>query len=258
MKNYLLLFLLFFIASAAGAQTFRLHGRVTNNKLEPLAFASIQLKEQQSGAITKEDGSFEFNLEVGQYNLIVSMIGYKTQVINMVLNKDMAQNIILEEEDKADLDDVVIKVKVKDRAEEIVRNVIRNKDDIMAASGAYSARLYIKALQQDSATRKKDRSKLDSTVFQDDNSDLQGMSMTEVLLHLDYESDQRMKEERLGVKKMGHPEGLFYLSATKGSFNFYNNLVKVPSISQTPFLSPISYSGLLAYRFKTIKTERVN
>ncbi|HYH16628.1 MAG TPA: DUF5686 family protein, partial [Flavisolibacter sp.] len=41
-----------------------------------------------------------------------------------------------------------------------------------------------------------------------------------------------------------------------GNFNFFNNLVKVPAISQTPFLSPISNSGLLAYRFKTTKVKR--
>ena len=258
MKNFLFFFVLFFITLTVQAQSFKLRGKVTNTKLEPLAFASIQLKEEQTGVISKEDGSYELNLEVGQYNLVVSMIGYKTQVINVVLNKDYIQNIILEEEDKADLEDIIIKVKVKDRAEEIMRNVIRNKDEIMAASGAYSANLYIKAIQQDSVSRKKDRAKTDSAVFQNPNADLQGMAMTEVLLHLDYESDVRMKEQRLGVKKSGNPEGLFYLSATKGNFNFYNNLVRVPAISAIPFLSPVSYSGLLAYKFKTLKTERVN
>jgi hypothetical protein len=255
MKNLLFLFLLFLTAFSVDAQSFKLSGKVTDKNLEPLAFASIQLKEQQSGTATKEDGSYEWNLEVGQYTLVVSMIGYKTQVISVVLNKDYVQNIILEEEDRADLENVVIRVKIKDRAEEIVRNVIRNKDEITAASGAYSAHLYIKAIQQDSVTRKKDRAKTDSAIFQP-NADLQGMSMTEVLLNLDHESDQKIKEERLGVKKTGKPDKLFYLSTTDGNFSFYNNLVKVPSISAIPFLSPISYSGLLAYRFKTLKIER--
>src|SRR6476620_8672094 len=67
-----------------------------------------------------------------------------------------------------------------------------------------------------------------------------------------------MKEERLGVKKMGDAQNLFFLSATQGNFNFYNNTIRVPDISPTSFLSPVSYSGLMAYRFKTLKTERVN
>ncbi|HET7898659.1 MAG TPA: DUF5686 family protein, partial [Flavisolibacter sp.] len=37
---------------------------------------------------------------------------------------------------------------------------------------------------------------------------------------------------------------------------FYNNLIQVPRISPTPFLSPVSGTGLLAYRFKTLHIER--
>lgn len=256
MKNFLLLVLLFFAALASQAQTFRLRGKITNNKLEPLAFVSVQLKEQQSGTMTREDGSFEMNLELGQYNLVVSMIGYQTQVINVFLNKNIDQNIILEEAETNPLDDIVIKVKVKDRAEEVMRNVIHNKDNITNAAGAYSARLYIKAIQQDSVTRKKDRAKTDTSLFQTGDADLQGMAMTEVLLHLDHSSDNKIKEQRLGVKKFGPAQNLFYLTTTDGDFSFYNNLVKVPAIASIPFLSPVSYSGLLAYKFKTIKIEK--
>lgn len=257
MKRIFLFFLVLFTCFALHAQSFKLSGKVTNNKLEPLAFVSLQIKEMQ-GTLTKEDGTYLLNLEPGQYNLIVTMIGYKTQVINIFLDKNLEQNIILEEEDKADLEDVVIRVKLKDRAEELIRNVIRNKDELTGAAGAYSARLYIKAVQQDSVSRKKDRAKTDSAIFQTANADLQGMAMTEVVLNLDYENDNRLKEKRLGVQKLGEPNDLFYLSATDGNFSFYNNLVKVPSISPTPFLSPLSYSGLLAYRFKTLKIERKN
>ena len=254
MKGLIFSILLLFIGCFSHAQSFRLYGKVTNGKTEPLAFVTIQLKEQGLGTTSKEDGSYAMNLEVGQYNLVVSMIGYKTQIVNIVVNKDYQLDIVLEQEEKS-MEDVVIKVKLKDRAEEIMKNVIRHKDDIMAASGAYSAQLYIKAQQQDSSTRKKERSKTDSAHSID--PEIQGMSLAEVLLHLDHASDERMREQRLAVKTDGNTDDLFYLSATQGSFNFYNNLIKVP-IAQVPFLSPVSYSGLLAYKFKTIKTERKN
>jgi hypothetical protein len=255
MKRVFSLFFLFFFFSSVQAQYFRLHGKITDAKLEPLAFASILIKDQ-AGIMSKEDGTYEVALAPGEYNLVVSMVGYKTQVVSIFLDKNLQQNIILEEEDKAGLEDVVIRVKVKDRAEEIMRGVIRHKEELTDASGPYSAKLYIKAIQQDSVTRKKDRAKMDSGMFDNPDSDLEGLAMTEVLLRLDYESDQRIREERLGVKKFGNPTDLFYLTATDGNFNFYNNLIKVPSISSTPFLSPVSYSGLLAYRFKTLKRVR--
>ena len=65
-----------------------------------------------------------------------------------------------------------------------------------------------------------------------------------------------VKEERTGVVKRGSPEGLFYLSLTDGNFNLYNNLIKAPTLSQVPFLSPVSYSGLAAYKYKVIHIKQ--
>ncbi len=80
------------------------------------------------------------------------MIGYQSQIVTVIVGKPGTQkNIILENESSKDLSEVVIKGKNKDRAEEIIRNVIRNKDNILAAAGAYSCKVYIKAVQEDSS-----------------------------------------------------------------------------------------------------------
>lgn len=81
--------------------------------------------------------------------------------------------------------------------------------------------------------------------------------MAEIFLKLDRSASGQLKEERLGVKRdWSGTSSLFYLSATEGDFDFYNNLIKVPAISPTPFVSPVSYSGLVAYKFKTLKVQR--
>jgi len=235
------------------AQTFKVQGKITTTKLEPLAFVSVQVRDMRKGTITKEDGTYELNLEPGKYDLIISMIGYTSQVIPLVVNSDYVQNVILEEDDTKSMDEVIIKARAKDRAEEIIRAVIQHKDDILAAAGPYSCNVYIKAIQQTASTKEKLITEKDVAEAIDTFGH---MAMAEISLHLDHESDSRMKEERLGVKTNGKAEGLYYLSTTEGSFNFYHNLVQVPSISTTPFLSPISYSGLIAYKFKTEKIER--
>lgn len=232
------------------AQSFPVYGKVTNSKMESLAFASIQLKEQGIGTTSKENGSYLLNLEVGEYNLMVSIVGYKTQILHIVINKEYPLNIVMEEDAK-NLDAFVIKIKAKDRAEELVKHVIGNKDALKAAAGAYSVQLYIKANLQDSLKRKEKADTLKT-------NDFQNMAMAEVMLHLDHASETKIKEERQAVKMNGKTQGLFYLTATTGDFNFYDNLVRVPSISQIPFLSPLSYSGLLAYRFKTLKIVHQN
>lgn len=235
------------------AQTFTLAGRITNSRLEPLPFASIQVKELQRGTLSKEDGSYSIALESGEYDIGFSMTGYKPQLIHMVIGRNETQNIILEDDASASMENLTVKGRSRDRAEELVRNVIRHKEALQAASGAYSCTLYIKALQQDSIGRKMKILPKDSARFE-----FNGLSMAEISLRLDHASDKKIKEEREGVRKSGNTQNLFYLSTTEGEFDFYNNLVRVPGLSPMTFLSPVSYSGLMAYRFKTLRIVQQN
>ena len=232
-----------------------------NARMEPLAFATVQVKGYNNGVVTKEDGTYELDLEEGNYELIVTMLGYKTFKSPIVVGKKgLQKDIILEEADATSLSEVTVKGKIKDKAEEYIRNVIRNKEAIIAAAGSYSCKVYIKATEEDSFAIKKNKRQLADTALKHtgENRSLDQMALAEVVLNLDYETPKRIKEERTGVTKKGSTENLFYLSTTEGDFSFYNNLVNIPSISQTPFISPVSYSGLLAYRYKTVKTEIKN
>lgn len=247
--NYTL-FLLLILCSSVTAQSHKVFGKIINTKLEPLAFVSVEVKEIKSGTITHEDGRYSLELDEGKYDLVISIIGYQPQVVTVIIGKyDVEKNIILENENSKGLAEVVIKG--KDRAEEIMRNVIRNKDNITAAAGSYSCKIYIKAVQEDSSARKVNKAKEKDSADKA-NADLKRMALAEVALDYDYGSAQRTKEERTGVTKGRKADGLFYLSATEGDFNFYNNLLKVPAVSDVPVLSPVSYSGLLAYKFKTL------
>jgi hypothetical protein len=260
----LLVYLTGFSVSSAQGQSHKIYGKITNTRLEPLAFASVQVKQWKHGTVTKENGTYELELEPGKYDLVISMVGYRSRLITIVVQKaDYLQNIILETDDTKDLSEVVVKGRTRDRSEEIIRQVIRHKEAIQSAAGPYSCTVYIKAVQEDSLkmrSKKKPVKKIDSlpssvplTVARD--PELDRMAMAEIVLQLD-KAPQGSKEERLGVTRRGNTDGLFYLSTTQGDFNFYNNLVKTPAISETPFLSPVSYSGLLAYRFRIIRTER--
>jgi hypothetical protein len=254
-KHILATILLLFFALPLFAQNHLVHGKVINKKLEPLAFASIQIKDAAFGNLTREDGTYEIYLASGTYELVITMIGFKSQVIPLVVKDTTEQNIILEEEDRPDLTEIIIRTKAKDRAEEVMHNLVRRKDSIQSAAGAYSAKLYIRATQQDSGfAKRKGETEEDDRSFSE--SDIMGMAMAEISLHLDKAAETQIREQRLGVRKTGNTQYLFHLSATEGNFDFYNNLVKVPVISSTPFVSPVSYSGLVAYRFKTIKVQR--
>lgn len=254
-RNQRLLFPLLLIAQWLPAQTYKVSGRVMNNRLEPLALVSIQVKGEKLGVLTREDGQFELSLEKGQYDLVFSMIGFKPRLITLAVTADYTQNFILEPDDK-DLSEVVVTGKLRDRSEEIIRQVIRHKDELLAAAGAFSCQVYIRATQQDSLPPKKRKGRtLPDTLRNRPEAWLQGMSMAEISLRYDHETDTRFKQERMGVVKRGNPESLFYLSLTDGDFNLYHNLLRSPILSEVPFLSPVSYSGLSAYRYKLLSTK---
>ena len=246
----LLLFLLTSLFSYG--QLYKVSGVILDNRAVPLPLASVEVKELRKGAVTKDDGSYQFFLERGKYDIVVSMIGYKTQIKTIYINnEDITETIALETDEGSDLSEVILKVKTRDRAEEIIRNVVKNKETILDAIGSYSCNAYIKAVQLDSGVSKK-KNQNDTAA----RAGYEGMSLSEVSLRLDKNANGQIKEERIGVIKRGNPASLFYLSATEGDFYIYNNLINTPPVSKIPFVSPLSYSGLVAYKFKTIKIDR--
>ena len=256
--GFFLLFLFLLPAVFSYGQLYKLSGSILDNRKVPLPLASVEIKELRKGAITRDDGSFQFFLERGKYDLVVSMIGYKTKVVTIFINdKDIIENLELETDEGSDLAEVVLKVKTRDRAEEIIRNVVRHKETILNAIGSYSYQAYIKAFQHDSGyTKKKKENESDTTTQPATNDNFDGMSLSEVSLRLDKSSNGQVKEERLGIIKRGNTGSIFYLSALEGDFYIYNNLINTPPVSKIPFVSPLSYSGLVAYRFKTLKIDR--
>lgn len=242
------LFLFFFFA-AAQAQVVRVYGKVTNTRQEPLANVSIHLKTSSVGTLSRDDGSYELFISKGRYDIVVSMVGYETMMLPVVVNEELLQNITLRDDDvKTTLSEVVVKVKLKDRAEEIMRLMVEKKDSVKQGAKNYTYKAYIKAVQKDSAVAgKKDTTPPEPTV----------KLIKEIYLKVDRDAaTNRIKEERLGIKTSGEDKALFYTTTTDGDFNFYNNLISIPRLSPTPFVSPISGTGLLSYRFKTIRIER--
>lgn len=241
----------FIIIDCVHAQ-FTLHGKVTNSRLEPLAFASIRVSNSRIGSSTKETGEYKLELGKGLHEITVTMVGFKPVVAKVFIEGDKLQNFILEDADNS-LQEVRVQGMGRDKAEEYVRNVIKNKEAIKSSAGAHSYDLYIKAVRYDSTKLKKKDLKKDSV---NADFDPKNMSMTEISARVDFEPPSKIKEERKGISRKGSTWGLFYLTATEGRFNIYDNLIKVPSVSAIPFVSPVSYSGLIAYRYKTVKTEK--
>lgn len=223
--------------------------------MEGLAFASLQVRNSKNAAITDENGSYRLEMEKGVQELVVTMIGYHPLLVKIVIDKPQTEHNIVLQLMENSLVPITIKGKSKDQAEELLRTLIRKKDSLKAASGAFSVDVYIKAVQEDSLRRRQQKrsspANTDST-----HADLQGMALSEISLRLDYRPPRQYREERTGVANRGVVNRLFYLSTTEGIFDLYDNLIKVPALSPISFVSPVSFSGLLAYKYKTLHIEK--
>ena len=121
----LFVFLFFLSALDSGAQLFKISGYILDEKKERLALASVEVKEIRKGTVSRDDGYYEFYLERGKYDLVVSMVGYKTQVRTFYINnEDISEIIQMEADVSQNLQEVVVKARIRDRAEEIIRKKI--------------------------------------------------------------------------------------------------------------------------------------
>jgi hypothetical protein len=57
------------------------------------------------------------------------MMGYQPIVRTVYINnEDVVENVIMEESESSTLGEVIVKAKIRDRAEELIRNVIRIRE----------------------------------------------------------------------------------------------------------------------------------
>ena len=225
-------------------QFYQLTGKVTNASMEPMAYVNVSVVEDKTiGTTTNLKGEYTINLRTGSYVIVFSFVGYKSIKIPVIIDrKGMVQNAIMESENR-EIKGIVIKGKRIDRSEEIIKKVIDRKH-IYGNSVPYTVNAYIKAKQQESTIKKKK----DTTLFSEN------LNLAEIYMTLNYSPPQKIKEERTGVDIRGNKNGLFFLTHTDGEFNWYKNLVEVPALSASPFLSPISNSGLYAYKYKMLES----
>ena len=123
-KQILTTLIIYFFAQAAFAQNFlTLKGNVTEKQnQEPIAYATISIKNKAIGTVTNTEGTFVFHIP-GKYindSLVVSSIGYKSFAIKTSYLKGKTLNIQLEKK-VYDLSEVDVKPK---NALEIIKQAI--------------------------------------------------------------------------------------------------------------------------------------
>lgn len=243
------LFCFILLACEARAEFYTISGTVSNAAGEPLALAQVSVLDlPHLNTETDARGHYVIRISEGTYVLVFTMQGFKPHKIPVTVRYgNVVQNCILEA-DETQLSSYRVSARKTDRSEEIIRKVIAGKSRFLYQE-PHSVEAYIKATEVPQALKAvKDSLKLLT----------EGLSMAEIHMTLHRAPPDKQREIRNGVEIRGNQTGLFFLSHTDGNFNFYRNLLELPALSAAPMLSPLSNSGLLAYRYKMLKIYTEN
>lgn len=147
-KLFLRIGLLLILLNTNTSYAFDIKGKITNEKNEPLPYATIIVKGTTIGTIANFDGDYKLQLIEGKYFLLYKYIGYKTFTLSLeYLNQDTTINIKLEPENYT-LKEIVVSDGGEDPAMEIMRKAIANRKIYLNEVQSFACDAYIKGIQR--------------------------------------------------------------------------------------------------------------
>lgn len=133
-----------FLSSIVYAQFGGLEGFVSNENNERLAFATIYIRNIESGTTSNGEGYYQIKLAPGKYDIIFQYLGYET-LVKFVEVGDRFQRLDIKlKAISYELSEVRIDSDKEDAAYTIMRKAIAKSDYHRQQLNAYSARVYIK------------------------------------------------------------------------------------------------------------------
>lgn len=136
------IFIFFLFSNHLSAQSIK--GTIKDNKGEVLPFATIYIRNIETGTTTNEEGYFEYNLPSGKYDLVFQYLGYKSQLKFVeVFSEPVPINIELTPHTFI-LKDVVVQAGKEDPAYTIMRKAIAKSKYHLQQLDGYTSEVYIK------------------------------------------------------------------------------------------------------------------
>ncbi|GAB4334695.1 MAG: DUF5686 and carboxypeptidase regulatory-like domain-containing protein [Flammeovirgaceae bacterium] len=119
-------------------------GRITTEKQEPLAFASVFVTQLKTGTNSNLEGIYEMSMPQGTYEVIFQYLGYETIIKNITVSDSYEEINIIMKEQVYELKEVVVKAGNEDPAYPIMRKVIGAAPYYRRQVQQYDAKVYLK------------------------------------------------------------------------------------------------------------------
>ncbi|MEO8886859.1 MAG: DUF5686 and carboxypeptidase regulatory-like domain-containing protein [Mucilaginibacter sp.] len=252
MKLFLSLF--FITLSFPVSAQVSISGKITDEKSNPIPFASIYIKNTTQGTSANIEGEYSLQLKPGQYTALYRAVGYKPETRQLNVKTATTINVQLITE-TYELQNVTITANGEDPAYAIIRKAVKKRKTYLNEVKAYTCEVYIKGLQKLLGAPKRflgrDIDQLGREIGLDSNR--KGIIyLSETESKYSYLYPGQVHEEMLSSKVSGRNRAFSYNRVSDLNVNFYENFETWQGLSNRPLISPIAESALFYYNYKLL------
>lgn len=239
------LYILLFLPICVVAQV---SGKVTDENGEPLAYATVYVRNTSNGTVTNAEGQYRLSTGKGAQEIVFQYIGYKQRIEKITVGDKAARLDVSLQSSNLELGEVV--VSSIDPAVRIMREVIAKRRYYKKKGANYACDVYIKGFYKFIDTPKK--------IFGEKIGNMGGTldSTGKGVLYLSESVSKvwsqdppgRKKEVMVSSKVSGSENGYSVNRATLTEFNLYDERLEI----EREILSPLADNAFNYYNFKHI------
>ncbi|AFL83126.1 hypothetical protein Belba_0467 [Belliella baltica DSM 15883] len=230
----LLFFFILFGAAELKAQGIR--GKVLSDLGEPLAYASVYIRNLADGVPTNQNGAYEYKLKPGFYDVIVQYLGYEAVLRTVEVKEEWIELDFELKQQTYALQEVTINSKAEDPALTIMRKAISKAKYHRLQVEEYSMMVYLKGTGQ----------LTNAPFFIKKQLEKEGMKLneaytTESVSEITFSQPDKIEERVISIRTNGDNNQTSpapYLATS-----FYNEKIN-------DAISPLAPSAFAYYRFR--------
>jgi hypothetical protein len=260
-KQSLLILLVIASYCSVSAQEYGLlRGYVTDSIATPLPGVLIRLGDG-GGTLTDNAGRYELRLPQGVHRISFQYISYKSAQVDQLINGNTTLNIVLKED--ADLlKQITIANKRKDYSYMVIRNAVAEKKKYQTQFLNQKRTIYVKSKEQiirskkeeDEGKKKEDANTLDAVTKKQRDS-LPNLHYFEGKFTQYIQTPRGLKQVKEAAKRISDQQTLMYTNTTDADFDFYANVIQVKKLGDNSYISPLSNTTFLSYKFKMLGSD---
>jgi hypothetical protein len=246
MKYLLALHLLLFTFYGYG-NTIR--GRVTDEKGQPLPYATVLIKGTTAGTTSNASGQYHLEISEGTHTIVCQFIGYRKEEKQVTVAADVQELDFMLQPVSMQIKEVIIKAGGEDPAYAIIRQAIKKRAYYQQQVNEYTCEAYIKgSFKLKEVPNKFLGSKVDKKDMGVDSTGQGVIFLSESLTKIAFRKPEEIKLEVLSSRQSGGGFGFSFPTF----ISFYDNNVTavLTQISPRGYISPIAENALHYYKYR--------